>query len=175
MNSVVSNQEILSTDDIAGGQHLYGASVPTPTPAPTATPGPSGTHLANISTRMKVGTGQNVLIGGFIIQGTESKTIIVRAMGPVSLTSASRMSWPILSWSCTIRPAASSLRTTIGRMAGSRPRFGRQVLLQPIQRSPRSSSLFPRAITPLWSVDGAAARGQGWSKFTKWIRAAREW
>jgi hypothetical protein len=31
---------------------------------------------------MKVGTGQNVLIGGFIIQGSSSKTLIVRAMGP---------------------------------------------------------------------------------------------
>jgi hypothetical protein len=82
MNSVVSNQEILSTDDIAGGQHLYGAAVPTPTPTATATPGPSGSHLANISTRMKVGSGQNVLIGGLIIQGTQSKTLIVRAMGP---------------------------------------------------------------------------------------------
>jgi hypothetical protein len=88
MNSVVSNQEILSTDDIAGGQYLYGAGLPTPTPTPTstptptATPGPSGSHLANISTRMKVGTGQNVLIGGLIIQGSQSKTLIVRAMGP---------------------------------------------------------------------------------------------
>ena len=82
MNSVVSNQEVLSSDDIAGGQHLYGVAAPTPTPAPTSTPGPSGSHLANISTRIKVGTGQNVLIGGFIIQGSQSKTIIVRAMGP---------------------------------------------------------------------------------------------
>jgi len=82
MNSVVSNQEVLSADDIAGGQHLYGASEPTPTPAPTATPGPSGSHLANISTRMNVGTGQSVLIGGFIVQGAQPKTLILRAMGP---------------------------------------------------------------------------------------------
>ena len=82
MNSVVSNQEILSADDIAGGQYLYGAAVQTPTPVPTATPGPSGSHLANISTRMKVGTGQNVLIAGLIIQGSQSKTLLVRAMGP---------------------------------------------------------------------------------------------
>jgi hypothetical protein len=31
---------------------------------------------------MKVGTGQSVLIGGFIISGTQSKTLIVRAIGP---------------------------------------------------------------------------------------------
>ncbi len=41
----------------------------------------------NISTRLKVQTGDNVLIGGFIIAGNGSKTILLRAIGP-SLTSA---------------------------------------------------------------------------------------
>jgi uncharacterized delta-60 repeat protein len=36
----------------------------------------------NMSTRASVSTDENVLIGGFIITGTESKTIIVRAIGP---------------------------------------------------------------------------------------------
>ena len=43
MNSRISNRETLSTDDIAGGQFLYGApSTPTPAPsrAPTPTPAP---------------------------------------------------------------------------------------------------------------------------------------
>jgi hypothetical protein len=31
---------------------------------------------------MKVGTGQNVLIGGFIIQGSQTKKLILRAIGP---------------------------------------------------------------------------------------------
>jgi N-acetylneuraminic acid mutarotase len=38
--------------------------------------------LANISTRLKVETGENVLIGGFIVTGSESKRIILRAIGP---------------------------------------------------------------------------------------------
>jgi N-acetylneuraminic acid mutarotase len=38
--------------------------------------------LLNISTRMNVQTGDNVLIGGFIITGTQQKTVIVRGMGP---------------------------------------------------------------------------------------------
>ena len=38
--------------------------------------------LANISTRLRVETGDNVLIGGFIITGTEQKRVIVRAIGP---------------------------------------------------------------------------------------------
>ena len=38
--------------------------------------------LGNISTRCFVETGNNVMIGGFIIQGTESKTVILRVLGP---------------------------------------------------------------------------------------------
>jgi CSLREA domain-containing protein len=38
--------------------------------------------LGNISTRVRVETGDNVLIGGFIITGTQNKRIIVRAIGP---------------------------------------------------------------------------------------------
>jgi parallel beta-helix repeat protein len=40
------------------------------------------TALANLATRLRVETGDNVLIGGFIITGTLPKTIIVRAIGP---------------------------------------------------------------------------------------------
>ena len=38
--------------------------------------------LGNISTRGFVQTGDNVMIGGFIVQGTGLKTVIVRAIGP---------------------------------------------------------------------------------------------
>ena len=38
--------------------------------------------LANISTRGRVLTGPNVLIGGFIIPGTTSKRVLLRAIGP---------------------------------------------------------------------------------------------
>jgi len=40
------------------------------------------TVLANISTRGLVGTGDNVLIGGFIIVGTDMQRVILRAIGP---------------------------------------------------------------------------------------------
>ena len=39
-------------------------------------------QLLNISTRLNVQTGAKVLIGGFIIDGLESKSILVRALGP---------------------------------------------------------------------------------------------
>jgi len=38
--------------------------------------------LGNISTRLRVETGDNVLIGGFIVTGTQPKKVIIRAIGP---------------------------------------------------------------------------------------------
>jgi hypothetical protein len=55
--------------------------MPTPTPTPTATPTPPS-QLLNLSTRKQVGTGDNVLIGGFIVVGTENKKVLVRGLGP---------------------------------------------------------------------------------------------
>jgi hypothetical protein len=43
---------------------------------------PSQSFLGNISTRAFVQTGNNVMIGGFIIEGSEPKTVIVRTIGP---------------------------------------------------------------------------------------------
>ena len=115
MNSIMSNQEVLSNDDISGGQYLYGApALPTPTPTPTATPTPTPTpapsatptptptaspsHLANISTRLRVGANDNVLIGGFIIKGTQPKKLILRAIGPslAAMGVANAMADPVL-------------------------------------------------------------------------------
>jgi hypothetical protein len=41
-----------------------------------------GSQLTNVSTRAFVQTGDDVMIGGFIVQGTQSKTVIIRAIGP---------------------------------------------------------------------------------------------
>ena len=54
---------------------------PTPMPTPTPTP-PSTSILGNISTRSFVQTNDNVMIGGFIVQGTQPKLVIIRAIGP---------------------------------------------------------------------------------------------
>jgi hypothetical protein len=52
---------------------IYCAAATTPTP---------GAHLGNISTRSFVQTGDHVMIGGFIVQGTQPKRVIIRAIGP---------------------------------------------------------------------------------------------
>jgi hypothetical protein len=51
--------------------------------------------LANISSRAVVQTGDNVLIGGFIITGTQPKKVILRAIGP-SLNLPGKLSNPVL-------------------------------------------------------------------------------
>jgi hypothetical protein len=43
---------------------------------------PVGPQALNVSTRGVVSTGDNVLIGGFIITGTEPKTVVLRGLGP---------------------------------------------------------------------------------------------
>jgi hypothetical protein len=42
----------------------------------------ASSSLGNISTRGFVDTGQNVMIGGFVVQGTGTKRVIIRAIGP---------------------------------------------------------------------------------------------
>ncbi len=59
---------------------------PTATPIPTVTPTPSPTPtpaslLINLATRLRVETGDNVGIAGFVIQGS-FKRVLVRAIGP---------------------------------------------------------------------------------------------
>jgi hypothetical protein len=54
-----------------------GIPAATPTPSP-ASPG----SLSNVSTRLFVQTGDNVMIGGFIIAGDAPKDILLRAIGP---------------------------------------------------------------------------------------------
>jgi uncharacterized repeat protein (TIGR01451 family) len=68
------------------------APTPTPSPTPTATPTATATATAtptatpaqslNISTRLRVQTGDNVGIAGFIIRGNASKPVVLRGLGP---------------------------------------------------------------------------------------------
>jgi hypothetical protein len=55
---------------------------PTPTPSPTVTPSPAPAQALNISTRLRVETGDRVMIGGFIITGNVPEKVAVRGLGP---------------------------------------------------------------------------------------------
>jgi len=78
MNSNISELYTLQTDDVDGAVALYGA--------PPSPPSPTGNaQIVQLSTRGSVGTGDEVMIGGFIITGPTTKNVIIRAIGP-SLT-----------------------------------------------------------------------------------------
>jgi acetyl esterase/lipase len=53
-------------------------------PGPTSTPAPSAgdKKLINVSTRASVGTGDNVMVGGFIVTGDTEKRVVLRGLGP---------------------------------------------------------------------------------------------
>lgn len=71
--TVVGNQLLFFAYDGFTGHELWSA-----TPDPNSAP----SRLANISTRGFIGQGDQILIGGFIINGTSSQTVVVRGIGP---------------------------------------------------------------------------------------------
>jgi hypothetical protein len=60
---------------VAAAELSAQGTTPTPTPTPAS-------RLDNISTRAFVQIGDDVMIGGFIVQGSDSKRVIIRAIGP---------------------------------------------------------------------------------------------
>jgi len=91
--------DFLAPFSIRADQFAYlGARLPyakfprDPTTIDPPPPGPppivaAAEKLANISTRVTVGTGDNQLIGGFIVTGNQPKTVIIRAIGPSLIAS----------------------------------------------------------------------------------------
>lgn len=78
MNSVESNRDTVSSDDIAGAQNLYGAPglpSPTPTPTPTATPTPPpSTTTVSLSAnpaRVKTGGSATYLITASVVNSSD--------------------------------------------------------------------------------------------------------
>jgi septal ring-binding cell division protein DamX len=87
-----SNQITKNPNFTDGVLAVGAAAAPTPTPTPTPPPGGGGgggggggsgsARLINISTRAEVGTGANILIPGFVISGSGTETLLIRADGP---------------------------------------------------------------------------------------------
>ncbi len=58
------------------------AGVPSPPPLPTPRPGDLSEKLLNVSTRSLVSSGDDVMVGGFIVTGASTKRVVLRALGP---------------------------------------------------------------------------------------------
>ncbi len=76
-----------------GELRVYSTGRRDATAPPTSTPKPRS--LLNVSTRLRSQSGENVLIGGFIISGSEPKKVILRAIG-ASLPLAAKLVDPML-------------------------------------------------------------------------------
>ncbi len=74
---ISDNGVIVGTGVHNGEAHAYAMFPGAPTPSPTP-----AAQAINLSTRMRVLTGDNVGIGGFIIAGTGSKNLLLRVIGP---------------------------------------------------------------------------------------------
>jgi hypothetical protein len=74
MNSIVSNVYDLQQDDVNGAKSIYDSGPAFQNSVPAA-------NLVNLATRAVVGLGQNAVIGGFIIQGSQPATVILRGIG----------------------------------------------------------------------------------------------
>ncbi len=70
------------------GQYLFVSAADTPeievlaTGAENSAHPPKAKRLLNVSTRLKAGEGDDVLIGGFVVSGPDSKQVAIRAIGP---------------------------------------------------------------------------------------------
>jgi hypothetical protein len=82
--------------DIAGGNVAYSATFNGEEDIYYVRVAPSVLHLLNISTRMRVQTGDNSLIAGFIITGPEAKKVIIRGIGPSLSGIGGTLSDPVL-------------------------------------------------------------------------------
>ena len=78
-NLLVSGKAPGTAQVIVTGTDIDGAAV---SDTFTVQVGPAPGRLVNISTRLQVRTGNEVLIGGFIMRGDAPKRVLIRAIGP---------------------------------------------------------------------------------------------
>ncbi|MEN3369734.1 MAG: hypothetical protein V7609_1877 [Verrucomicrobiota bacterium] len=73
-----NNNSVATVCGVASQTFTVNGPSPSPTPTPTATPA----QALNISTRMRTELGDKAMIGGFIITGNASKSLVLRGIGP---------------------------------------------------------------------------------------------
>ena len=141
------------------------------TPSDGTLNGPSITvepvTLHNISTRLSVGTGNNALIGGFIVSGSVNKSLLIRALGPTLTGFGMKHARANPTLELRTAPATWLRLTIIGDRQLTRDRFpsicGRQTV---------SSQLFwpawRLAATPPLFVASTLPPAWPWPRFTTW-------
>ena len=81
INPVTGN--VYVTNDGSDDLTVVGAGGAPPSPTP---PSPTSASLTNISVRAQVGTGGNILIPGFVVEGSGTENVLIRCAGPALAT-----------------------------------------------------------------------------------------
>ena len=123
---------------------------------------------------MKVGSGQNVLIGGFIIQGSQPKTLILRAIGPSLVSSGVQnvLANPVLE----LRDSAGALVASNNDWQDTQASQIQQSGIAPT--NPLESAMLKTLAPGSYTAVGAAMDGgqaNGLSKLMRWTRTAPAW
>ena len=151
---------VASASSSDAGNYTATVTGPNNTVTTSATPvtiidlssGPGASRLINISTRSSVQTGSNITIAGFVITGSQPKSVLVRANGPallpngisnylkdptLSIYSGSTSTYQNTGWNADPAIAAAALR--VGDNLGP-----------PALRIPRYSLVCSPVNTPPW-------------------------
>jgi hypothetical protein len=105
-------------------------------------------RFSNISTRLRVGTGDDGMIGGFIVTGTQPARVIIRAIGP-SLPIAGALADPTL-----------ELRDSSGALVASNDNW----------RSTQEAEIIGTAIPPLSDQESAIVKTLSPGAYTAIVR-----
>lgn len=132
MNSVESNRDTVSSDDIAGAQNLYGSpGAPSPTPTPTATPTPTVPPGATVVTvtanpaRVKTGGSATYVISASVVNTTDLTISYAMSGSAVFGTNYSLSGEP---GQVTIPAGQSSANVTV-RILSGRKNKGKTVIM----------------------------------------------
>lgn len=107
--------------------------------------------LANIATRMRVGTGNDALIGGFIVTGTQPKRLLVRAIGPSSFLPGA------------LQDPQLEVYNSAGALIGANDNW---------QDSPDRQAIINTGVPPLDKLESAVIRSATPGAYTAIVRGA---
>lgn len=142
-----------------GLRFAFAPRAPVP-PTVTGTGLGSRSPLINISSRARVGRGEDVLIAGFVIDGPEPKRVLVRAVGPglAAHGVAAVLADPVLTlYDNTQRPVAQN--DNWGDAATDPAAAGRQVGAFPLPAGSRDAALLLTVEPGLYSAVVTSADG----------------
>ena len=97
---------------VTGGSSSVSSAAATLTVANPPPPAQGGGRIIDLSARANVGTGGNILIAGFVIQGSGSKSVLLRGVGPTLATSPFNLTGALMQPDLTLYSSSQSQLAT---------------------------------------------------------------